>query len=113
MFGIGRKREVQENEISQQTPSSKIEPSAPRIHPETISTMLNGFTPPATASNDDAIEYLFIDDNPFGLKTPKPTGSFGPFPMRNGMSDCGVCWMMLMNLHNEDCITYAQCYRLI
>lgn len=30
----------------------------------------------------EEIEYLFIEEHPFGKKTPRPTGSFGPLPMR-------------------------------
>ncbi|KAJ3092360.1 Mitochondrial import inner membrane translocase subunit tim23 [Quaeritorhiza haematococci] len=64
---------------------------------ETVSDMLNGLSgidasvlhPVAAKSpsrnkdeEDDAIEYLFIDENPFMKPQERPAGSFGPLPMR-------------------------------
>ena len=45
-----------------------------------ISSNLN--TTQNNKHDDDEVEYLFIEENPFGLKAERPVGSFGPLPMR-------------------------------
>jgi import inner membrane translocase subunit TIM23 len=37
---------------------------------------------PLINNQDEDIEYLYIDENPFMKVTDRPTGSFGPLPMR-------------------------------
>ncbi|KAJ3117609.1 Mitochondrial import inner membrane translocase subunit tim23 [Phlyctochytrium bullatum] len=59
-----------EQSFQQMIAGAPLDKVASRIHPKLP---------------DDEIEYVFIDENPFALKkTDRPSGSFGPFPMRTG-----------------------------
>lgn len=48
----------------------------------------------------DEIEYLFIEENPFGIKEERPKGSFGPLPMRTNSDKLlyGVGAMYMLGL---------------
>jgi import inner membrane translocase subunit TIM23 len=50
-------------------------------YPPVSSPLLQDLAAPKPKKVTEEIEYLFIEDNPF-VKAPRPTGSFGPLPMR-------------------------------
>lgn len=61
-----------------------ISPEYDQNNPETINSLIQGYQQPQQPKQQNSdVEYLFIEENPFALKTERPTGSFGPFPMRN------------------------------
>ncbi|KAI9201793.1 Tim17/Tim22/Tim23/Pmp24 family-domain-containing protein [Polychytrium aggregatum] len=87
-FGFGKTTKQQPEEPVQQAPASAPAPLFAEMQPETIQSMLSTpqgvldqskVLPPAP---QDEIEYLFIQDNPMIPSTDKPTGTFGPLPMR-------------------------------
>ncbi len=82
MFGLWKKQEPQ---AEPQAPEP-VHQTEPALQGETISSMLEGYQlapKKPVFQEEDQVEYLFIQDNPFGLEQERPTGSFGPFPMRS------------------------------
>jgi hypothetical protein len=76
MFSGYFKKKQQADQVSSDSYQQQDASTSPVTSPLT-----QGLVSPPVKKEADDIEYLFIEDNPF-IKAPRPTGSFGPLPMR-------------------------------
>jgi hypothetical protein len=96
-IGPEKTQEKEEALFMDQAPTS-TESSIPIQDLSSPSTPHPEVTALAAFPKDDEIEYLYLNENPFATQpAERPTGTFGPLPMRTGydklLYGCGAAYL--------------------